>query len=82
MVFSYRIGALNLAELALETSVHNLLSLDFRYFSYVTIVSFIYKGKKEWETIAIFEAHSASMTDFKSTVNFQREGISIPVNIF
>jgi len=71
MVFPYRIRALNFAELALETSVHYLFSFDFRYFSYITIVSFIDKGKKKWETIAIFEAHSASVTDFKSTINFQ-----------
>jgi len=81
MVFSNSVRALNFAKLALKTSVHYLLCFDFRNFSYITIMPVIDERKKERETIAVFEAHPASVTDFEGAVNLPRQCISIPVNI-
>jgi len=70
MVFSNSVRALNFAKLALKTSIHYLLSLIFGNFSYITVVPFIDERKKKWKTVAVFETHPASMTDFKRTIDF------------
>jgi hypothetical protein len=82
VIFSHRIRTLDLTKLALKTSIHDLICFCFANFPYVTVVSIIDKGEKQWKTIAILEAHSTAVANFESAVNFPRQGIMIPVNAF
>jgi hypothetical protein len=82
MVFSDRVRALHFTEFALKAGIHDLLCFNLGDFSYITVVLIIDKRKEERKTIAVFKTHSASMANLESAINFPRQGVSVPVNIF
>jgi hypothetical protein len=82
VVFSDCVRALHFTEFALKAGVHDLLCFYLGDFSYITVVLIIYKRKEERKTVAVFKTHSASVANLEGAINFPRQGVRVPVNVF
>tara|TARA_B100000029_G_scaffold357763_1_gene350536 strand:- start:435 stop:821 length:387 start_codon:yes stop_codon:yes gene_type:complete len=60
-----RVGALHLAELALEARIEHLVPLSERDLAHVAIVVFVEDSEEALEAIAVLKAHAAAVTDFE-----------------
>jgi hypothetical protein len=82
VVVTGSVRALDLTELALEARVHDAIGLGGRDFAYVTVVFFVEEIEKNGETVTVFEAHPAAVTNFEGSGDFLTERLTIPISIF
>ena len=74
------VGALHLAELALEAVVHDRLGLGLGQLADVPVVGVVDQPEELGEAVAVLEAHAAAMTDLEGPgdLHLQRRRVPVP----
>ncbi len=74
-----RVGALHLAELALEAVVHDPVALILREGAHIALVLVVDEAEEAREGVAVLEAHAAAVADLEGPLHFLLEQALVPV---
>ena len=79
---TWRVGALHLAQLALEAGIHDPLGIERRHFTDIAVVLVVDRREEDRKRVAVLEAHAAAMADLEDALELFAERAFVPVLVF